>query len=190
MKLMKWIKFIKKYTTNIINNSIQFLILVTQILLCYFIYLQLAPIMKQNVLLEEQIDRQECQRMQDRYFQIYKHCQEDIDKLETPFYANILESKLKAEMKRMANNTIRHFSFEKDNPFLVVKVLESTLSYTYSEQEKLSGLGNEQKRFLASIDVQDKKRILKEVLELLRNDNSKWPTEEEYASWKSHQPCF
>ena len=190
MKLMKWIKFIKKYTANIINNSIQFLILVTQVLLCYFIYLQLGPIMKQNVLLEEQIDKQECQRLQDRYFQIYKHCQEDIDKLETPFYANMLEGKLKTEMKRMASNTIRHFSFEKNNPFLVVKVLESALSYTYSEQEEISDLGNQNKRFLASIDIHDRERILKEVLQLLRKDNSKWPTEEEYTSWKSHQPCF
>ena len=163
---------------------------ILQICLCVLIYLQIDPIRRQNTLINEQINNEECHRIQDRYFQIYRYYRDDMDRLGGSFYVSMLESNLKAEMKRMANNTIRHFSFENDNPFLIIKALESALSYTYSDREKISDLGNQNKRFLASINPQDRERFLKEVLELLRNDESKWPTKEEYISWKSHHPCF
>ena len=163
---------------------------ILQICLCVLIYLQINPIKRQNILINEQTRNAECQGIQDRYFQIYRYYRDDIDKLETPIYASMLEGKLKTEMKRIASNTIRHFSFERDNQFLVIKALESALSYTYPERQKISNLRDKQKRFLASIGTEDKESILKDVLELLREDNSKWPMGEEYASWKSHQPCF
>ncbi len=163
---------------------------ILQICLCVLIYLQLNPIRNQNTLINEQINNEKCHRIQDRYYQIYRYYRDDINNLGSSFYASMLEGKLKTEMKRIASNTIRHFSFENDNPFLIIRALESALAHTYSDQQKVSHLKNQNKRFLASIDVQDRERILKEVLGSLREDNSRWPTEEQYTSWISYQSCF
>lgn len=150
-----------------------------------FLITQLLMIVTQVLIwcsMRSQFKSEECQRISDLYFRVYRHYRDDINKLNSSDYPNLDKRKIIIEMTRIANNTIRHFSFESERPYLVFKALNAILSYHYSENEKNQSI-------LSKLPT-EKKPELKDIVSKLKDEDSKWPGYKDYKDWIKKNDCF
>ena len=166
-------KYLKKMIQMIRTRGfwgvlIQILMIITQVLIWYSMH--------------SQFKAEECKRVSDLYFRIYTHYRDDINTLNSSNYPNLDKRKITVEMKRIANNTIRHFSFESERPYLVFKALEAILSYHYSENEKNQSILDKLPK--------EKEPKLKDVVSELEKEDQKWPNYKKYQNWINKNNCF
>ena len=155
----------KLFWTSLI---LQILMIVTQVLIWYSMY--------------SQFKAEECKSVSDLYFSVYRHYRDDINTLNSSDYPNLDKKKITIEMKRIANNTIRHFSFESERPYLVFKALDAILAYHYSENEKGQSILDKLPK--------GKKPELKDVVFELKKEDLKWPDYKNYQNWINENNCF
>ncbi len=179
-------------------NIKNWLLVVIQAIIAVFMCYQCMIIKEQNGIIKEQNDRIKCQRLSDRYFNIYKHYKKDLEDLKPSSHPDENPYKVEEELIRIANNTIRHFSFESENAYLVFKALENVLSYKYpenktdlenkKEHKNKKDPENQKNHILANL--KEEKPQLSEIIEALKEDNEKWPNEKDYNLWNKETECF
>ena len=157
-----------------------FLMIVTQIFMCVaFVYVSC-----------QSAETEYCKRQQEKYFRIYRHYRDDIKEVEQK--RNIINpenDELMKEGARIAENTIRHYSFKNDTQYLIIKALEATFTNNSNRNQKY-------KAFLDFIfkeqtgSIERTEELMTKILKQLKNKDKRWITFDEYKEKKNEDDCF
>lgn len=129
-----------------------------------------------------------CKWDRDKYFEIYRHFKEDIKGQERGVYtySQVNDKKIK-EGIRIAQNAMRHYSFNNNNPYLIIRSLDAV--FLDNSPEDKSAIEQEAQRKPDNTTFeQEREKLLRKVREGL--NDIRWPTFEEYQNQKENDKCF
>ena len=131
-----------------------------------------------------------CKRQQRKYFAIYRYYRDDIKEAEQKQSTiNPENDELIKEGVRIAENTMRHYSFKNDTQYLIIKALEATFTNNSNRDQKY-------KAFFDFIfkeqtgSIERAEMLMTDILKQLKNKDKRWMTFNEYKGKKKEDDCF